>query len=376
MNPKLAQSLANLRRRLLGIAVATGLGRGIAIMIAVLVGWMWLDLVLDFPGAVRAGAAWLSILLGISLAVWAVLSMSGHGTLRALAQRLDEVAGTRGQILAGVDLAQQTHASAISSGLAAIAVDRAGALAEKVPTAKAAPAQALRWPWAAAGALLAAIGVVALCAPQLARTQWARFTDPFGDHPPFSRLHLSVEPGDVKIVYGQGFDIRMTADGAALDKAEIVLAGEGGNDDVLPMFGEGGSKWRATVANVTAATDYYVRAGGSRSKKFHVDLITVPHLEGVRVRVTPPAYTHLPPYEGNVPQGGLSGLAGTKIEIFAKSNRPLSGGTIDIEGGAKVAMTGAGNEATGGFTLEKAGKITVHVIDSANNLPPIPFQHR
>jgi hypothetical protein len=214
--------------------------------------------------------------------------------------------------------------------------------------------------------LLVLVGIVALSAPELARTQWARFTDPFGDHPPFTRVQLKVDPGDVKIVYGQGFDIRMSADGAPVDKAEVVLAGDNGaGDDVLPMFGEGANKWRASVASVTSATDYYVRAAGSRSKKFHVELITVPRLEGVRVRITPPAYTNLPTYDGNVPRGGLAVLAGTKIEIFAKSNRPLSGGTIDIEGGKPVAMTGAGNEASGTFTLEKSGKITVHVTDTA-----------
>ncbi len=131
------------------------------------------------------------------------------------------------------------------------------------------------------------------------------------------------------------------------------------------MFGEGQNKWRATVAGVTAPTKYFVRGPGSRSRKFNVELITVPKLEGVRVRITPPAYTNRPPYEGAVPQGGFAGLAGTKVEIFAKSNRPLSGGSIEMDGGATIAMVGAGNEASGTFTLEKPGKLTLHVTDTA-----------
>src|SRR5436190_2233925 len=134
MNAKLARGLANLRRRILAISLAAGIGWGVAVCVAALVAWMWLDLVLDFPGAIRAGA----------------------------------------------------------------------------------------------GALLAAVGILALAAPQLAGTQWARFTDPFGDHPPFSRVKLEVQPGDVKIVYGQGFDIRVMADGGPIEKAEVVLAGENG----------------------------------------------------------------------------------------------------------------------------------------------------
>ncbi len=180
-------------------------------------------------------------------------------------------------------------------------------------------------------------------------------------------MKLNVEPGDVRIVYGQGFDIRVTADGGLLDKAEVVLLGDssGSADDVLPMFGEGQNKWRATVAGVTAATKYYVRAPGARSRRYNVELITVPKLEGVRVRITPPAYTNRPPYDGAVPQGGFAGLAGTKIELFAKSNRPLAGGTVEFEGGPTIAMAGAGNEATASFKLEKAGKLTLHVTDTA-----------
>ncbi|MDB5323030.1 MAG: smc 7 [Phycisphaerales bacterium] len=367
MTPQLTQGLAALRRRLLAIGLVAGTGWGIAVAVAALVAWMWLDLVLDFTGPVRAAASWLSLLCGLALLARAAFITLGRGTARALAQRLDAVAGSRGQILAGVDLSQQQHAGAVSAGLAAIAVERAGVLAHRIAPAQAAPARDLRWPITGAGAILAAVGLVALLAPRLAGTQWARFTDPFGDHPPFSRVTLNVEPGDVRIVYGQGFDIRVSADGGPLDKAEVVLLadGSGNADDVLPMFGEGQNKWRATVAGVTAATKYYVRAPGSRSRKYNVELITVPKLEGVRVRITPPAYTNRPPYDGVVPQGGFAGLAGTKIELFAKSNRPLSGGTVEFEGGPTIAMTGAGNEATAAFKLEKAGKLTLHVTDTA-----------
>src|SRR2546429_52122 len=239
MTPKLAQGLAALRRRLLALGLAAGAGWGIVAAVAVLVGWMWLDLVLDFTGPVRAAASWLSLLCGLALLAWAAVITLGQGTARALAKRLDAVANTRGQILAGVDLAGQQQSGAVSSGLAAIAL----------------------------------------------------------------------------------------GDGSS-------AAGE----DALPMFGEGQNKWRATVAGVTAPTKYFVRGPGSRSRKFNVELITVPKLEGVRVRITPPAYTNRPPYEGAVPQGGFSGLAGTKIEIFAKSNRPLSGGSIEMDGGATIAM--------------------------------------
>jgi hypothetical protein len=366
MNPKLAQGLASLRRRLLAIGVGVGIGWGLAAAVALLIAWMWLDLVLDFPGALRAVASWVSLFAGVALIALAVGAAMLAATPRALATRLDQTANTRGQILAGVDLAERTQSDPLSQGLATMAVDRAAALAAQVPAAKAVPARTLRWPFAGAGMLLALVGVIALAAPNLAGTQWARFSDPFGDHPPYSRVKLDIKPGDQKVIYGQGFDIHVTTIGGLVEKAEVVLTAENGAEDVLPMFGEGENNWRATVANVTTPGKYHVRAPGSRSPKYTIQLITVPRLEGVRVRVTPPAYTNRPPYEGQVPQGGLSGLAGTKVELFARSNRPLSGGTIDLEGSTNpVRMTASVNEATGMIILDKPGKLTLRVIDEA-----------
>ena len=98
MNPKLARGLSALRRRMLGLGAAAGIGWGLAAVIVLFIAWMWLDLVLDFAGAVRAAAAVLSIFCGLALVVAAVVLTIRQGTPGALARRLDTVANT-GQYL-------------------------------------------------------------------------------------------------------------------------------------------------------------------------------------------------------------------------------------------------------------------------------------
>ena len=44
----------------------------------------------------------------------------------------------------------------------------------------------------------------------------------------------------------------------------------------------------------------------------------------------PPAYTRAAIYDGPLPENGLSGLVGTRIEVRARSNRPLSGGAVEL----------------------------------------------
>jgi hypothetical protein len=61
----------------------------------------------------------------------------------------------------------------------------------------------------------------------------------------------------------------------------------------------------------------------------------------------------------------VAGLAGTRVDLFVKSNRPLTGGTIELDGHPAIAMTGADNQATAGFVLDKPGQLTLRVTDTA-----------
>src|SRR5947207_188254 len=74
------------------------------------------------------------------------------------------------------------------------------------------------WSFAALAIGAAFVGLVALVAPRVALTQWLRFSDPYGDHPPYSRVIFRVEPGDTRVVYGGGLDVRVTTEGAAVDR--------------------------------------------------------------------------------------------------------------------------------------------------------------
>ncbi|MEX2216041.1 MAG: hypothetical protein WD768_18155 [Phycisphaeraceae bacterium] len=358
----LSDRLNALRRRLLRLGLAGGAAWGAVAAVGVLVLWMWADLGLELSSPARAAARWVALVTLAGMSIWFLLQAVRFATTAHLARKLDEAAGTQGQILTGVDLAAAPAGEGVTAGLASMAVKRAESLVRQVEPAKVAPASSLRKPAIAAALTVAAILLVFIFAPRLAATQLARIFDPYGDHPPYSRVQFIVEPGDVSVIYGAGFDIRMSTEGGLVEKADIVLVDTG---VTLPMFDEGGGKWRATIASVTEQSRYFVRSPGSASNRYTVSVITIPKLENVRVRISPPAYTHRPPFDGPVPQAGIVGLPGTKVELFARSNRPLSGGVIQYEAGPRFEMTGSGQEALGSFTLDTPGKITLRVTDTA-----------
>lgn len=369
--------LRQLKRRLLSIGLVSAAGWGLALAAVGLIVGMWLDLVLELSPRLRIGSAVVALAVGVCLVVAVLIHAWRKARLDSLARRLDSVGASRGQILTGIDLLFDGRARvALTGGLAAIAVERAAVLTREIPSARAVPARPVGWALGSVMLVGLAVGLIAALLPRLARTQYMRFVDPFGDHPPYSRVILAVEPGDFSVVYGQGQDIVVKAEGPPLDRLDIVLLNEGTDqEEILPMFGEPDGRWRATIAGVTNPGQYFVRSRSVRSHRYRIDVITVPKLEEMRFRITPPAYTNRGAYEGPLPQGGIAGLPGTVIDLRARSNRPLSGGTLkvmerDRHGAEKATLIGlapvsAGeSEVEGRFEIREPGLIEVTVCDT------------
>jgi hypothetical protein len=380
--PVLLDRLRRFRRRLIGIGVGASFGWAMAGALACLIAGVWLDLVFELSPALRIAVLIAAGSAGVVLALAMIVAVFRAGRFDLLARRLDAVGSTGGQIRSGTDLLRDASArSSLSVGLADIAIERAASLADRIAQRDAVPRRPLLVAVAVVLAVLAVMLVAVIRVRPMTVTEYRRFADPFGDHPPYSRVSFAVEPGDAKVLYGASQEIKVTATGLPLDRLDLVLLTDGGggaasaatNEEVLPMFGEPGGVWRATVAGVTAPVQYFVRAREGRSHRFHLGVITTPRIESVRVRVTPPAYTHRGASEGPVPQAGLAGLPGTKVQVFAKSNRPLSGGRLEMTPAKTpsavaetIAMlpTASGEpEASGTFEIRQAGRITVRVRD-------------
>ncbi len=368
------KTLGRLQRRVRGIAAFSGLGWGsLAAFMTVLCG-AWADLVFELSPALRLAALAAAVLLGPALAIFVAWRSGRLAVPSVLAQRLDQAGAAHGEIVAGVDLLHDTRVFVPpAAGLASIAVERAANLARQVPGARVAPWRPVLAPALATGLAAGVVALVALALPRMADALWQRFSDPFGDHPPYSAVRFRVEPGDLSVVYGQGVEIRAIVAGAPVDRLDLVLEPEGAAPERVPMFQEASGRWRAALANVIAPARYFVSAerARARSSRHKIDVITVPRLSGVRFRVTPPAYTRRSAYEGVLPAGGLAGLAGTHVEAWATSNRPLLSGTLELAGASaprtlELVPTAPGaQEVHGSFEIRADGKIEVRVRDAA-----------
>jgi hypothetical protein len=373
---ELNRQLQNLRRRLLAIRAVAGLLFSVPAAAAVVVAWIWLDLLWELSPGVRIAGDALAVLAAVAALATVCWRAARFANRSAMARRLDSVGGTGGQILSGFDLAHAKdsmgqRSDALGGGLATLAIDRAGRLATDVSAARAVPVRPLAIAGGYALATIAVFGVAAVAMPRLAATEWLRLTDPLGDHPPFSRVQLTLEPANARVVYGGSLDVFATAAGEPVERIDLVLVDlKSGEEEVLPMFPEASDRWRAVLSRVTTPRQYFVRAQRARSPRFLLDVITTPRIEELRCRISPPAYTHLAAYDGPLPPSGLTGLPGTQVKIWATSNRPLRGGTMRLlptSGKPRevpLAVASAPEEVAGTFTIAAAGKFELQVADT------------
>lgn len=342
----------SLKHRVLAIGGASGATWGCSAAIGLLLASMWLDLVWDLSAAARLMAVIAAVIAGLTLLASFVARAIRRAQDALLARQLDETGETGGEIVSGFELQAASGSATAEIGLthalAELAVVKAARRASQIPPALVAPSRPVRRAATSFAALSLGLVLIAMFAPRLAGTEWLRFADPFGDHPPFSQTELRVEPGDAKVRYGDGLEVFVTTSGPPVDELELVLrTGDSKtklHEEALPMFPDSPGRWRASIAAVTTPGQYFVRARTTRSHRYRLNVITVPQLEEVRFRVTPPAYTRDAPYEGPLPQGGLSALAGAIVEVRARSNRPLSSGVLEIMPSGSDTLTRRASE--------------------------------
>lgn len=369
-----------LGRRVLWIGAGAGLAWSLLTAFLLVLTAAWLDLVWELPPAVRIGSLAVAGLVAVGMLVlW--IQRTTHGRQpQHLARRLDRTVLAQGRIMAGVDLSlQPPPASPLSAGLAKIAIEDADKLSQGVAGARVVSARPLLHASLALGALTLAFGVLQLALPALVEAQWLRFSDPHGDHPPYTRLQFEVQPGNVSVPYGSGLEIRVKASGDTVDRLYLVLQDpDSGAEETLPLFPDAREQWRGTLTQVTMPRRYFVRASAGRSRKFALGVITIPRLEAVRFRITPPAYANLGSYEGPLPQGGVAGLPGTKVQIWARSNRPLASGAMKAPGVEQTIIlhpvAHGSAEATGSFEITKAGRCELRVTDADGQTSTDVFQ--
>ncbi|MFT3906414.1 MAG: hypothetical protein QM718_08940 [Steroidobacteraceae bacterium] len=304
------------------------------------------------------GAAWMGggrALLVVALAAlawwglhWRVQRLR-RGLARAIETRVPELDGR-----AGTWLEQQAaDAAGQRNPLLPLLAEDTLAIARQHEPRQRLSFWSLWWPAPLAGAALLALLWFATLAPGLwgagVRQLWAGWA--------ISGLlpvqALKVTPGDTAVRRGGNLAVVAQPQGFAPADAQLFARiGQGAWQQVAMTRAARGFNF--TFLSLREPVQYYVTASGVRSSTYDVRVVDVPNIESLKLVYHYPGWTRRKD-ETHEPGGDVTAVAGTRIEVQARTDVPLQNGALVLDGTAST-LQGGGQNSSGSFEVQHDGR--------------------
>lgn len=343
----------------LGLLVAAGLVTLALGMLALILLGLF-DLVAPFADTARpvVSSAWWCVLAVIALAALVPVFRLGRREAAACA---DATRPGRRPVTTAFEIAcqeEQQSSPGAASPLRGYLVEKVlwdGGLAlRSLPASATLPWRSIKKAAWTAAAVLGALGLLCVMNFDAVRTIAGRLLQPHEDIPPYSPLKFEVAPANPKVVYGLDAEVEVRITGGAVPQGVTLLTRE---DETTPVaasgaFAMGGGRFGQRLQRVTQPVQIAFAAGAARSRWITVEVMRQPRVEGVTLKIIPPAYSRRAAREFALGTSELVALAGSEIEARITSNRPLSGGealltpprTLSREKPERVAARASGEK--------------------------------
>ena len=327
-----------------------------------------LDAAVELPEGWRAAAPWVLAACSIVVLIFAVWQWRRFEEQR-LARLFEQVQPSLGnQLINAVQLAKETGSSNIEEFLRLEAVQLGRKAASGVavwPVVR----HGVRLGIAMTGLALAAWLCLLLAGGEMLKAVVPRFWDPYGDHPPYSRLKIEVTPGKAEVLYGGQVEVRARVNPNGADKLWLV-AKSGTHLTRTVMFLAPDKTFFQSLANLREPAEYFVTDGRARSHRFPISIRYTPQVTLLEVTTIFPEYTGKPSRTGKLSDEPQALPEDTKVSFRVASNRPLKSGEVALTpvlGSKQVRIPlrpeSQNNVVTGEFTFTEAVVFSVSVCD-------------
>src|SRR5688572_4904753 len=129
-----------------------------------------------------------------------------------------------------------------------------------------------------------------------------------------------------------------------------------------------GTGYEFMFVGIPESVEYYVEAGGVKSKAFNLRAIDLPGVKQIRVTYKFPGWMGL----ANVTEekgGDLRAVEGTEALLNIEMDRPLKDGLLVIDGEKEIKLESAGgNRYTGTIKIDKSGLYNVAAMDQGQRV--------
>lgn len=245
--------------------------------------------------------------------------------------------------------------------------------------------------------------VLSLVFPKEIQTSLLRVFTPWEKTDPILTTHLTVEPGNARILRGKSLPIHVTVTGKSTEK--VVLAYQDTRasaaataeteitEQRINMLRNPSDKrgFAYEIFNIDADMEYYIAANDIASERYTVEVFDMPRVAEISVAYTYPAYTRLKPVV-QTGTGDIQAVVGTRAALKIVTNKAIQTANFTLKADTrqdsffqKLTETSEpettqmvisdGNTLTTTIDVVADGNYTVELlcIDGFNNEIPIEY---
>ena len=249
--------------------------------------------------------------------------------------------------------------------------------------------------------------VLALLFPKEIHTSLLRVLVPWEKTDPILTTHLTIEPGNARILRGKSLPIHVTVTGKSAEKVILTYGSAQASDTaatesktteqqpktMIGMLRNPNDKrgFAYEIFNIDADMEYYIGANEVTSERYLIEVFDMPRVTEISVAYTYPAYTGLKPVV-QTGTGDIQAVVGTRAELKLVTNKAIQTAKFDLktdtaQGSFLNALTETpesdptqmvisnGNTLTTTVDVVADGVYTVELlcIDGFNNEIPIEY---
>ena len=176
--------------------------------------------------------------------------------------------------------------------------------------------------------------VLSLVFPKEIQTSLLRVFTPWEKTDPILTTHLTVEPGNARILRGKSLPIHVTVTGKSTEKvvltyhetreSDAATAEPETTEQQINMLRNPSDKrgFAYEIFNIDADMEYYIVANEIASERYTVEVFDMPRVAEISVAYTYPAYTRLKPVV-QTGTGDIQTVVGTRAALKIVTNKAI-----------------------------------------------------
>jgi len=191
---------------------------------------------------------------------------------------------------------------------------------------------------------------------------------PKGELTPY--YDIAVQPGNHTVRRRSDLIISAQLKGFQAERARVFARYQSSSKweqaDMRPQLS--GPGYEFLIAGVPESLEYYVEAGGVRSRHYRLNVMDLPTIKHLKVTYHFPGWTGMKDTVED-PGGDLRAVEGTNAELTIETDRPLANGVLLFDDGSKLELGSGQNGArTAEVAIHKDGMYHIAAIEQGEDV--------